>query len=178
MSQSAVKFDAAYSAFADYTSALRKLNAAMCEVGIETINVDPMANFAEVIVARHFNGTIQPATNKGFDVLCDDGRKIQVKSLKVSSAKPEDNPLNWYTATREHGKRDRPLIDAALLTVIVYRDSIPYAQLTTPVVLRDSFPVIEVKDLYIRHVDKLLDAEAEHPELHVSRIKFLENANS
>jgi hypothetical protein len=166
-------FEASYHAFNDYLRALKELNDAMTEAGITAINFDPMANFAEVIVARELNGTIQPASNEGFDVLSEDGRRVQVKSLKVSSAKPDDNPLNWYSATRKHGKRDAPLIAADLLAVIVYLDSEPYARVLTPVVVRDSFPRVHVKDLYFRHIEKLRTEPKEDPQIRVAHLNWM-----
>ena len=53
----------------------------------------PFASFAEVIAAHAFGGEIQPPANKDFDLKTEDGFKIQVKSLRISST----NPRGWRT---------------------------------------------------------------------------------
>jgi hypothetical protein len=67
------------------------------------------------------------------------------------------------------------LIDADLLAVVLYRDFMPYAQVVTPVVMRESFPVIEVKDLLIRHVDKVISEKLSTSHFKASRIEWGDN---
>jgi hypothetical protein len=49
---SGLRFQEAFDAFDKYVSGLERLVAAMQALGVQTRNVDPFANFAEVIVAR------------------------------------------------------------------------------------------------------------------------------
>src|SRR5262249_14773193 len=91
----AAKFDAGAHAYEAYVQGLHEFVEAMSVVGIRVKNVEPFANFAEVIVAREFAGSIQPPANKGFDVLTDDGVRIQVKSLRVSSENKGANGIHW-----------------------------------------------------------------------------------
>jgi len=156
MQHSADDYRRIFRQFNQYLTTLRQFNETMAAVGVTTFNVDPLANFAEVIVAYELQGAIQRATNEGFDVVCPQGQRIQVKSLRISTAKPGDNWLNWYGVTRKGAKAEAPLILADQLAIIVFLDSIPYALIQTPVVMREKFPVVNVKDLCYRHVEKLL----------------------
>jgi len=152
----APEFQRALAAFRDYIAAADILNDAMAAVGVPTRNVDPLANFAEVVVACELQGKVQRATNKGFDVRTADGAKIQVKSLRVSSTKPEDNPINWLCSTRQKGLANGPLIDADWLAVVVYLDSRLHTLVLFRLVPVERFPVVNVKDLYFRHVERLV----------------------
>ena len=168
-------FQDAYAAFYEYVSALERLADAMAVVGIPTRNVDPFANFAEVVIAREMGGTIQRATNEGFDVLTAGGIKVQVKSLRVSSDKPEDNGRGWYECTRKAAKADAPLIDADQLAIVVYLDFRPYAAILFPVEHCDRFPIINVKDMMFRHVQKFLEAQVDLAGTGVRVIDYREN---
>jgi hypothetical protein len=107
----------------------------MRPLGIATRNMDPLADFAEVIVAREFNGELQGRANKDVDVVTAANERIQVKSLRVSSDKPKDNWLNWRNCTRRvlEDSSELPLIGADILSIVVYLDSEPYVLLSFPV---------------------------------------------
>jgi hypothetical protein len=149
-------YEHAFGQFGAYLAARDKLNDAMALLGIQTRNVDPLANFAEVIVARDLSGTIQPAANKGFDVLAADSSKVQVKSLRVSSAGLGDNCLDWYGCTRVGCEADGPLIDADWLAVVVYLDSRPHSLLYFRLSLLVRFPIVDVRNLLFSHAVRLL----------------------
>lgn len=153
------QFAAAYGAFEEYVAAKQRFVEAMHAVGVQTGNVDPFANFAEVIVAKEMRGSIQRATNKGFDVLTPDGKKVQVKSLRVSSQKPADNGVDWLCCTRIAPRHDSPLIDADLLAIVLYLDGRPYALVVFPIELRSMFPVANVKGLFFSHVRQLVEGK-------------------
>lgn len=155
-------FRRAFAAFNEYLVAMSKLNDAMATLGVPTRNVDPLANFAEVIVAKELNGVIQPAANKGFDVVAPDGTKVQVKSLRVSSGRKGDNWLTWNGCTRSKGLAAEPLIDAEWLAIVVYLDSRPHSLLWYRIVDADCFPIAKVKNLYFRHVESLLQTSEQH----------------
>jgi hypothetical protein len=121
------QYDEAIRSFSGYVGALERLADAMGAIGVQTRNVDPFANFAEVLVSRVKGGLIQRATNAGFDILTPDNIKIQVKSLRVTSTKPGDNGVDWRLQTRVGGKPSGPLIDADVLAIVVYLDFRPYA---------------------------------------------------
>lgn len=152
------EFQEAFAAFDSYVSALECLVDAMSAVGIPTRNVDPFANYAEVVIARETTGTIQRATNEGFDVLTANDIKVQVKSLRVSSDKPEDNGRGWYECTRKPAKSDAPLMDAEQLAIVVFLNFHLYAAILFPIERRDQFPVINVKDIVFRHVQNFSKA--------------------
>ena len=126
----------------------------MKAAGVEVENVEPFASFAEVIAAREFGGIIQHATNVGFDLLTDGDVRIQVKSLRVSSAKPEDNNIDWLGATRVKGSRT--MIKADRLAVVIYLNFYPYALIDFPVESREDFPIVHVRYLVLRHVEQLV----------------------
>ena len=153
------RYEPLFYAFGDYLKSLKVLVELMGGLGVATTNVDPYANFAEVLVAREFDGAIQRATNAGFDVLTKEGVKIQVKSLRINSQKPLDNGRGWYEGTRTTSKASGPLLDAHKYAIVVYVDHSPYCMLVFPVVLRDTFPVVNVKDLNFNHVNRLLDGK-------------------
>lgn len=150
------QYEEAYESFGQYLASLKRFADAMEAVGIKTRNVDPFANFAEVIVARLTKGVIQPATNAGFDVLTPEGIKIQVKSLRVSSAKPGDNGRGWLECTRTKNQATAPLIDAHEVAIIVYLDFRPYVWLRFPVADRNDFPVLRVTVMGFSHVERLI----------------------
>lgn len=164
-------FEAAYRAFSEYLTALEKVQTTFRSVGIETGNVDPHPNFAEVIVARRFGGIIQRATNKGYDVLTPDGTRIQVKSLKNSSANLGANGRGWYECTRANYRADGPLIEADLLAIVVFLNYQPYALLTMQVEMRDTFPGFNVKGIGMSHIEKLLKKEKVYPEIQIESLQ-------
>src|SRR5690349_16360399 len=94
------QFEAACRAYEQYVGGLRQFVETMAVVGVQVRNVEPFANFAEVIAAHECGGTIQPPANEGYDLLTDEGVRIQVKSLRVSSDRPGDNGLDWIYCTR------------------------------------------------------------------------------
>ena len=149
----AEQFEAVTRAYEAYVDALRKFVEGMSVVGVRVKNVEPFANFAEVIVAREFGGTIQPPATKGFDVLRDDGTRIQVKSLRVGSDNKGTNGIHWYTCTRVGSKADGPLIDADRVVVVVYLDFRPFALLDFPVETRDDYPVLNCSGLHFHQVE-------------------------
>ena len=151
------QYDEAMISFASYVSALERLTDSMKTIGIQTRNVDPFANFAEVIVSRLRGGLLQPATKMGFDVLTPDGTKIQVKSLRVTSTKPGDNGVGWLPCTRVGGGLLAPLIDASVLAIVVYLDFRPFALIEFPIEERDSFPVLNVTVMGFSHVQRLIN---------------------
>jgi hypothetical protein len=151
------QFDAVADAYEAYVTGLRRFVDAMAAVGVRVKNVEPFANFAEVLVAREFGGSIQPPANRGFDVLTDGGTRIQVKSLRVSSDQPGVNGIHWYTCTRVGSKADGALIDADRVSVVVYLDFRPFALLDFPVELRDDYPVLRCSGLYIHQVEQFVD---------------------
>jgi len=58
------------------------------EIGVGDSCRDPLAEFSEWLVARQLNGRIADSrVQKGFDVIGEDGRKIQVKYLANPSSK-------------------------------------------------------------------------------------------
>jgi len=152
------RYEPLFYAFGDYLKSLKVLVELMGALGVPTTNVDPYASFAEVLVAREFEGAIQRATNAGFDVLTKDGIKIQVKCLRVNSNKPLDNGRGWYEGTRTTSKAGGPLLDANKYAIVVYLDHSPHCMLVFPVVLRESFPVVNVKVLDFNHV-RLLEGK-------------------
>ena len=151
------QYDEAMRSFENYVSALEKFSDAMRAVGIQTRNVDPFPNYAEVIVSRIKSGLIQPATNTGYDILTQDGIKIQVKSLRVTSTKPGDNGIGWLPCTRVGGTLSGPLIDANVLAIVVYVDFRPYALVEFPIEKRDSFPLLNVTVIGFSHVQRLIN---------------------
>jgi len=162
------EFADAHRAFDEYVRARDRLAAAVARVGIQTPNVDPLSTFAEVIVAEEFNGVIQPAANRGFDVVSSEGSRMQVKALRVSRSRPKDNDVSWILSTRRVDGREAPLIDADELAVVVYLDFRPYALAVFPVRLQEVFPVIEVKNMYLHHVERLLNGQFATEESGVS----------
>ena len=162
----AEQFDRAYQVYRDYVVVLRKFVDAMSDIGIMVRNVEPFANFAEVIVAREFDGEVQRATNKGFDVMAD-GVRIQVKSLRVSSANPGDNWIDWIQSTRARGQKCGELIEADRLSVVVYLDFQPYALVDFPIELRETFPTLNLKGLFFSHVEKMLDGRLPIERVHI-----------
>ncbi len=151
------RYEPVFRAFGEYLKSLKTLVERMGTLGVQTTNVDPYANFAEVLVARELGGTIQRATNAGFDVITTEGLKVQVKSLRISSKKPLDNGRGWYEGTRTDCKSTGRLIDAHKLAIVVYIDHSPYCMLIFPVDLRDNFPVLNVKVMNFNHVKGLLE---------------------
>jgi hypothetical protein len=149
-------FAAVFRAFDEYVMARKRLAVALAQVGVRTPNVDPLANFAEVIVACEFDGAIQPPANKGFDVLTTAGQRIQVKTLRVSSDRPGDNGIGWLACTRCGGRRDDPLIDADQLALVVFVDFRPHTLVAFPITVQEKFPVVGVRDIFLAHIDKLL----------------------
>ena len=130
----------------------------MGSVGIETKNIDPFADLAEVLVADAFEGKIQPRANKGFDVLTENSLKIQVKSLRISSDRPADNGLDWIVCTRIGSKlsSNSALIDADKLAVVLFLDFFPHSITAFPVARINAFPVIGVKGIGFKHLNYLL----------------------
>jgi hypothetical protein len=151
------QFETACRAYEQYVAGLRRFVEAMEAVGVQVRNVEPFANFAEVIAAHEFGGTIQPPTNEGYDLLTDEGVRIQVKSLRVSSAKPGDNGLDWIYSTRIKGKKEEELIKAERLVIVVYLDFAPYAMLDFPIEHRETFPVLGRKGMGFHHIQQLVD---------------------
>lgn len=149
-------FDEARQAFALYVESLHRISDAMFNLGVQTRNVDVFSNYAEVIVAKIMGGAIQRATNAGYDVLTPEGLKIQVKSLRVSSAKPGDNGIDWRACVFIGGKPSGPLIHADRLAIVVYQDFLPYALLDFPIVATDRFPVLGITGVFFSHAEKLI----------------------
>jgi hypothetical protein len=156
-------YDATYAAFTEYLAVLEKVKTAFETVGIETGNVDAHANFAEVLVARRFEGTIQKATNNG--------TQIQVKSLKNSSKNLGANGLGWYSATREKDDREAPLIEADCLAIVAFLDYKPFALLTMKVELRDSFPGLDTKAIGMSQIKKILAAPEKYAEIQIEKLE-------
>jgi hypothetical protein len=150
-------FTEASTAFAEYVQAREHLATALARVGIRTPNVDPLANFAEVLVAQEFDGDIQPPANKGFDVLTRDGCRIQVKTLRVTSGRPLDNGRGWVECTRNSKSLLR--IEADKLAIVVFVDFRPYALAVFPIEDGDCFPVLGLSGLALPHIDAMLNGK-------------------
>lgn len=158
MSDCNLQFEQLLAEFVLYRDSRKQFVEYMRDFGIETRNVDPFADMAEIVVAREFNGRLRPRANKDFDVITPDGARIQVRSLRVSSDRPEDNPRNWKDCTRrmKNGVCG-PLIDADILAIVVFLDFNLHSLLTFPITLTEKFPILNVQDLYLRHVNRLLE---------------------
>jgi hypothetical protein len=159
------QFDAACRAYERYVAELSTFVASMVAIGVRVKNVEPFANFAEVIAAHLLGGEIQPPANKHFDLLTADKVKIQVKSLRVSSEKPDDNGLDWRECTKEYRQEGKKRIygkriDADRLAVVVFRDFWPYALIDFPIESWEKFPAVNVLGLGFRHVQKLVEGKA------------------
>ena len=160
------QFDAACRAYERYVAELDAFVETMRAIGVRVKNVEPFANFAEVIAAHFLGGEIQPPANKGFDLLVGGKTKVQVKSLRVSREKPQDNWLDWRACTREflvEGKKvvygDR--IDAERLAVVIFLDFWPYAASSTSQFNPwTKFPAVGVLGFKYKHAKKLVDGKA------------------
>jgi len=171
------RYEPVFHAFGEYLKVLKHLVEVMGSLGLQTTNVDPYASFAEVLVARELGGTIQRATNAGFDVIAEDGTKVQVKSLRIDSNKRLANGRGWYEGTRIKGDPTGPLLNAHKYVIVVYLDHSPYCMLMFPVQLRDSFPVLNVKVMNFDHARGLLEGRYRGAEGSV-RVIDLRNFNS
>lgn len=71
--------------FNEYVAARRNILSA---VGVSHSCRDPLAEFAEWLVAKEMNAQNAPSrVQKGYDLICNDGRKVQVKYLANPSPK-------------------------------------------------------------------------------------------
>lgn len=158
-------FNAACQAYERYVGNLSEFVRSMVDLGVQVKNVEPFANFAEVIVTHELGGEIQPPATKGYDLLNDDGTKIQVKSLRVSSEKPDANGLDWRycTLTYTTGEDGKPVwgdrIDAHRLAVVVFYDFRPYALIDFPIVSFGKFPGVDYYGLGYKHVKRLVEGK-------------------
>src|SRR4051794_2919134 len=64
-------FGAACKAYERYVGNLGEFVKSMADLGVQVKNVEPFANFAEVIAAHELGGEIQPPATKGYDLLKD-----------------------------------------------------------------------------------------------------------
>src|SRR6478672_4465492 len=100
MSVDANPYEAVFAEFNAYRECRQRFVDSMRSHGIATGNMDPIVDFAEVVVAREFDGKLQQRANKDVDVMSQAGLRIQVKSLRVSGDRPSDNWLSWSGCTR------------------------------------------------------------------------------
>jgi hypothetical protein len=134
----------------------------MAAVGLPTRNVDPLACFAEVIAARELGGAIvTKAANPDYDVSLPDGRRVQVKSLRVTTGKLMDNGRSWVSCTRKAEKVGNPLLNADLTALVVFLDHRPYAMLVFPIEDGERFPALNIKDIFYRHAQLLLESKVD-----------------
>lgn len=155
------QFATVCAAYRRYVGELRAFAATMEAVGVRVRNVEPFANFAEVIAAHEFGGEIQPPANKGYDLKTASGLKIQVKSLRISREAPGANGLDWRACTRHYTFEGRKVIwgdriDADRLAIVVFLDFQPHALLDFPIDDRDTFPVLNRHGLGFSHVTRFL----------------------
>lgn len=151
-------YNVAYECFKSYLVARDAFMEAMAALGLPTKNVDPLSCIAEVIAARELGGVVVPkAANPDYDVILPDGKRVQVKSLRNSSSNPEANGRSWAECTRKGEKPQNPMLDAELVTLVVFWNYRPFALLAFPIEEGERFPGLNVRVLSHRHVVKLVE---------------------
>lgn len=56
----------------------------------------PLGDYAEGLVAGAYGGELQPNSNKSFDVLTPDGRRVQVKARTVGDADRDASKISMF----------------------------------------------------------------------------------
>jgi hypothetical protein len=67
-----------------YANTLEKLK----EMGVVQTRNSPVGDYAEWLVAKAFNCKRQPPSTSGYDLLCDNGTRYQVKARWLGQDKP------------------------------------------------------------------------------------------